>query len=178
MSFPTVSPESRKKDKKPSNLAHASIILFFLTSLSIQLFSQGEKESTIESIYFIATFLYDVKPRLLEKSDQSIDLEEATTHGFTLDERWLKSTTEEIVYQLESGNFPQDMRKETVDDVLQLLEDEKERERVLKAIYSRLRGLLLGSLLYYMDRYPEEDIDLPFFHLLIKLGISMRDLIT
>ena len=32
MSFPTVSPESsRKKDKKTSNLAHASIILFFLT---------------------------------------------------------------------------------------------------------------------------------------------------
>jgi aryl-alcohol dehydrogenase-like predicted oxidoreductase len=65
------------------------------------------------------------------------------------------------VKQIESGQVPPEMRKEAIEELMKLLEDERERERILRAIYSRLRRLLTEALLYYMDRYPEEDIDLP-----------------
>lgn len=120
--------------------------------------THGKIVSSTDSLFL--EILKDLFEDVL-KQERAEETLEPKSHGFRLDEKWLQATTQEIERYIRKGNIPPEMRREATNRVLQLIENQKTKERVFRLIYTRLRSLLLGALLYYMDRYPEEDIDLP-----------------
>lgn len=146
----------------PAKLFNLTIAHFGLGTAEIEMrvVAKGQTVSSPDSLYL--EILQELCEEILGGERKSTEEVEPLNHGFRLDERWLQATTREIANQIQKGYIPPEMKKEATQKVLQLLTSETERERILKAIYSRLRRLVLGALLYYMDRYPEEDIYLPY----------------
>ena len=147
-------------DVNPKKLFNLSVAHFGLgtAQINMRVTARAKTVSKTDSLYLM--ILQELCEEILEpKKHEEV---EPVSRGFRLDERWLQATTQEIASRIMKGNIPLEMKEEVTEKVLELLADEKDRERILRAIYTRLRRLLLGALLYYIDRYPEEDIDLPY----------------
>jgi len=146
----------------PRKLFNLTVAHFGLgtAEIKMQVVAEGQTVSSPDSLYL--EILHELCEEILGGGSGRKEEIEPVDHGFRLDERWLQDTTQAIADQIQKGHVPPEMKREAIQEVLRLLASETERERILKAIYSRLRRLVLGALLYYLDRYPEEDIYLPY----------------
>ena len=143
----------------PKNLFNLTVahLGFGMTKVEMEIIAHGNTISKPSSLYMLV--LQELIEDLL---NPSVEKEaEPAEPGYTLDEKWLQATTKEIARQIRIGNLPPGLKDDAIQQVMKMLEDEKENKRILRAIYLRLRRLLWGAILHYMDRYPAEDIDLP-----------------
>lgn len=92
--------------------------------------------------------------------------------AISLDPIELQDTATKILDSIESGKFPNTVRKEVFKKLNEGLKDKDFRDDLIKVIYSKLQRMYISYVLYYFDRNPYENIDLPAGK--IKLNLEMK----
>ncbi|GEM_PF-5724571 len=124
--------------------------------MEIDMITEGDVISVSNSLYFeiITDIVTDLRQR--DTSKKVAELKE-----FQIEQRFLENMTYQVLKKLDKGEFPTQLADEALSDIKELMKDEIGRERMSRLIYARIRRLLLAVLLYYFERRPNEDIEIP-----------------
>jgi hypothetical protein len=77
-----------------------------------------------------------------------------------IDPSYLERKAKESVEKMERGIFPLDIDEEDLKEFRAWLADPRNRESVMSLIVRHMESLLVDSLLFYLERYPGDNIEL------------------
>lgn len=131
---------------------------------------KGVAVSHMDSLYFkILEELIKENAFIQSKYDIVIDEKDVE-----IDSQWLHDESERMVEKLQQGEFP--LERELEERVLEILKDESLKSRLTGAIYSRMRRILISRILYYLDKYPNEDIELAYGNVKTMIEPDIKEL--
>jgi hypothetical protein len=78
-----------------------------------------------------------------------------------IDEKYLANKTEEFINRLENGEFPDEIKAEDFSSLKEWLMDVTNKEKIKKLISKHVENLLIDSILYMLEKYPVEDVQMP-----------------
>ena len=135
--------------------------------------AQGNIISQSDSLYFevLEEIVRDLEHGELEEDGSTG--EDISKMEISLDPIELQETTRHILERIEKGNFPNTVRKKMFQQLAEDLKDDGFRDRLIRVIYSKIQRMFLSYILYYFDRNPHEDVDLPVGKIKVNLDTSI-----
>jgi len=106
--------------------------------------------------------------------EESVNLKISEHEEFSFDPIMIQDHTTKILDMIKSGNFPSTVRREIFKELCDIANDPQRRNGLIKVIYSKLQRLFISYLLYYFDRNPHEDIELPVGKINVNLNFGIK----
>jgi len=83
-----------------------------------------------------------------------------TSSPIKIDPLYLERKAKESIEKMERGIFPLDIDQEDLEEFRVWLKDPQNKENVMSLIVRQIENLLVDSLLFYLERYPSDNIEL------------------
>ncbi len=80
--------------------------------------------------------------------------------GIEINPLYIQQVTKEFVDKLKKGEFPLELNANDLEDFRRWLSEEKAQAQVMRLVSKQLENLLIDSLLFYLERYPAEGVEL------------------
>lgn len=81
--------------------------------------------------------------------------------GIKISPIYLQKKTKEYIEKIEKGVFPLDIEEEVLEEFRNWVMNESNRQKVMELISKHAESLLIDSLLFYFERYPAENVQMP-----------------
>lgn len=81
--------------------------------------------------------------------------------GIKIDPEYLEKQALEYIEKIKSGTLPLDVEEELIEEFREWVVDESNRSEVMNTITKSLEGLLVHSILFYLEKYPENNVSMP-----------------
>jgi hypothetical protein len=78
----------------------------------------------------------------------------------SIDREWLEGQVKEYTERLSNGEFPADFNQQDVAEFRDWLSNSRNSDAVKELLSRQLETIVIDSLLYYLDRFPSDDIEL------------------
>jgi len=72
----------------------------------------------------------------------------------------LQAIAKEFIGKMKKGEFPLDVGKEDLKDFQRWMSDEKNQTQLADLVSRHLESILIDSLLFYLEKYPTDDVEL------------------
>lgn len=153
-------PITVKEGVDPRNLIKISLKYFGLGTAKIDVYAshRGRTISHTEPLY------YHILKRMV---DQKIFLDTsrkekgpAEKEGIDIDSEALAKITETMMERIRRGIVPPDLNQEALKEFSEWTKDHANLDKLMKIIYSEIEHLMIGAILYYLDRHPSENVEL------------------
>lgn len=170
---------------KLKNLLNFKILHKGLGKVKVELVAttKGEIISQSDSLYF--QVIQEVAEDLSEITESTSEITSESTYddlsddlflekGLSVEPNVIQNYTTRVLDMIDSGKYPSTMRKKMFEHLSEISKDEKGREKLIQIIYTKLHRVILSYLLYYFDKNPHEDIEIPGgkFHLNLDIGVK------
>lgn len=149
-----------REDIDPRKLINLSVKYSGLGTAKIAI-KVGHKGATIS--YTDSLYRQILKRLINEKIFLSHELKEVVSReDIEIDPESLKKLSEEMVERMKTGRgiLPSDIDQETLREFNEWIKDSKNINKLMNIVYSEIEQLMIGAILYYLDRHPSEDIEL------------------
>lgn len=83
-----------------------------------------------------------------------------TSSPIRIDPLYLERKAKESIEKMERGVFPLDIDQEDLEEFREWLKDPQNKDSVMSLIVRHIENLLVDSLLFYLERYPSDNIEL------------------
>jgi hypothetical protein len=137
--------------------------------MEVDVMTGGDVISLSDSLYF--EILKDIAERVWDDSNLEHDYDE-----FQVEQHFVEDMTYEVIKKMDRGDLPLELDKQTLHEIKEVMQDSVGREKMTKLIYSRIHRLMVAALLYYFDRRPHEDIEIPLGKIKTLLRPEMREI--
>jgi len=81
--------------------------------------------------------------------------------GIEIDPLFLQNKVKEYIERLELSDFPLDVDRDDLESLQSWVKIPSNRDKIVELMSRHLETLLVDSLLYYFDRYPTDNIQMP-----------------
>lgn len=78
-----------------------------------------------------------------------------------IDTQYLTDKTKEYIEDIENGIIPEEIDKAVIEEFYEWLKSGNNKDKISKLITQQLETLLIDSILYYLDRNPATDVEMP-----------------
>lgn len=148
---------------------------FGSAEITLKALSHNRTISKVDSLY------YEILRELIEDGMEALKTgyEKADSYSddISINEEEIHKIASDLIIKLEKHEIPPDMKDEVLQDIEELLKDDKSKEKLLQTIYSKVRRLVVASVLHFLDKYPHEDIELSFGNIKTTFQTDIKQLI-
>lgn len=143
-----------------------------LINLSVKYFGLGRARIKIEAshmgviISHTESLYYQILKRMIDRKiflgippEESVALRK---EEIQIDPEALIKLSEEMVERMRRGVIPPDLDQEAIREFNEWLKNLDNVNKLMKMIFSEIEHLMIGAILYYLDRHPSEDIELMY----------------
>jgi len=86
---------------------------------------------------------------------------ESKRKGIEINPMFLQNKVKEYIERIERREFPLDVDERDLESLQNWVKEASNRDKIMELISRHLESLLVDSLLYYFDRYPTDNIQMP-----------------
>lgn len=142
-------------DSDPHNLVNIALKIsgFGWIEIRSEVSTGGEFVSNAEPLYrelfsrLISTF------RLSESHSEK-------KKAIKIDPIYIQQISKEFIEKMKKGEFPLEIEIRDLEDFRAWLSEEKTQTQIVELVSKQLENLLIDSLLFYLDRYPTEGVEM------------------
>lgn len=163
----TILDKSKRNDLFRFEVTHTGL---GKASTRVRIDAGGSMVSHTDSLYFqILNDLARDKSSLIE------ELQSKTPDDLMIDPAEVERVSKIVFERLQNSDVPPDMA-EVREILTDLLRNEEAKQRLRVLIQSRVKVLMIASILYFLDRNPHEDIELAYGKIKTIFQAEVKDL--
>ena len=99
-----------------------------------------------------------VRSILTTFNEDSTDFEDK---GIKINPEYLEKQALEYIEKIKSGTLPSDIEEELIEEFREWVVDESNISEVMNTISKSLENLLVNSILFHLEKYPEDNVSMP-----------------
>ena len=147
------------EDTDPNKLINISVKYSGLgrARISINVGHKGEIISHTDSLYYQILKRVIGGRRFLDTFKEDVELR---PKDLQINGEGLKELTEKMIKGMKEGIIPPDLEPDSLKNFGEWLKQSGSMENLMKIIYSEIEQLMIGAILYYLDRHPKENVEL------------------